>query len=304
MLTVREASARSGVPTVTISRACRAGRLPSVKGSATRGQGGQGFAYYVDPVEFDRWAARRQQAPVPWSDADTAALIELNGSCTAKQLGEYLGRSEQSVWDQRQKLIALGELDRKRVGSMAPGHIPASGILIAKSCIRCGKLRDARYYSRDNGVKRAHYKSYCAICLRAQTREAGREKRRQGYRPNVEHHNRSILQDATFAVASNERKRYTDDEVELILDPEQNEFGLALKLGRSYGAICAQRSSRGFYVRHPHPKRQRRLEDVEAWLINFTEANLEQRERFREVGLTAPEALLGEWPDWTDEAAS
>lgn len=220
----------------------------------------------------------------PWAEADDAALVELRASCTDDQLAAYLDRTVAAV------RLRLVKLRREGAGPAKAKTGPKFGVppgrrLLAKTCPGCGKLRDARHYV----FRRDRYDHICRHCANAAKRRALRA-------PYPSEENVAILQEITFAAASNERKRYTDDEVAVIRDLTRDELTIALDLGRSYYAIVNKRRK---LVGARRPGRLGLSPDSH-WRIDLPDAIAAAREWFREHGRPVPEAL---W-EWTDEAAA
>lgn len=286
-LSTSQAAQRAGVTRGGIKSAIKKGYLLAVQVPGMRGA-----EYRIDAAELERWqasAVRRKQAHQAWTEADECALLELMVTCSNQQIAEYLGRPIRSIkmkrHDLRRRGIITGPRQWRRSSPMV---IPQSGILLAKTCVRCGQVRDGAYYDRvRSGATK--YRADCRICH-------GKNDPRRNEYPSRE--NLDLLQELTYAQASNEGQRYTEDELLILGDRDQSELDVALKLQRSYYAVCSKRYKMG--IRSDRPKRSRESLPDSAWRINIPKAIAAARDYFRAAGLTAPEALHGEWPDWRD----
>lgn len=289
LLTTAEAARLAGVKLTTVHQACISGALRSTQEAGGRRR------RIIRRRDFVRWraeaATRGPRTRTGWTEADIAAMLELSSTCSATQLARYLGKTEKAIHNARRKYQDQLPVPAER--NRLPWRIPSTGVLIAKTCTKCGEVRDAHYFAKKRKRQWSYHDSHCARCRNQYRRD-------KGYRypecPSVINH--ELLQDATRPQASNERKRYTSDERALLADMTLGELEIAYKLNRTYGAIVHQRREMGLY-----PQRQRLTESQ--WLLKLAAANLSDLERFRNLAdVTAPEALYGEWPDWPAAAAS
>jgi hypothetical protein len=281
LLTTSEAAAVAGVTPQAVARACREGRIEAV----SSGDHGRRSAWIISRTALDAWvstlgklAGIKQQS---WTDADDAALVELQATCTLPQVAAYLGRTTSATQKRWAQLLASGTAERvQRFPQWAnPFAMPAGSILIAKSCSECGKVRDARYFPRRaNGGR--NYDTYCSICS---------NRRRRIRRPDVTC--QELLQEVTFPQAVNEGKRYESADMEVIEDMTLSEVEVALSIGRSYYAIRTKRSSMGLLP--PRPRKD--MPDSE-WRLILDGNLLAAAEHFRHLGEPVPEELW-EWSD-------
>lgn len=282
-LSAKSASRMSGLGRTTIRRAIDRGQLHAVR---------HGHTWRIDPGELMEWATGddRPQEYRLWSEADVTALIEMHGTCSAAQLSAYLGRAVTAVNKKLDELRAGGAdipLIPHSMRHRSPFLVPHRAILLAKTCAKCGKLRDGSCYGRHVTTKAGQYHSWCKICTRTSRSS------------NAPSQNAELLQEITYAQASNEKKRYTPAEIDIVRDTSKSEFQIALELGRSWRAIIGQRSRLGVYDGvKPKPV-------IDAhWVINFPAAAERVRDYYRGLGeVTAPEALYGIDEGWTDDEA-
>jgi hypothetical protein len=102
--------------------------------------------------ERNRPEGSKRRAPTtPWTDAEDAVLIA-SEALTMQQISDRLdGRSKAAVQTRIQVLRKNGLIPRRNngwKGSRNPFHCPRSGILLARTCIRCGEFQPAGSYSR------------------------------------------------------------------------------------------------------------------------------------------------------------
>ena len=206
-------------------------------------------------------------------------------------MAAYLGRSANAVAIRLQKLRSDGvDIPNAATGPgrSQPWVMPRNAVLLAKSCTSCGKLRDAAYYNqRKGGRYPGSYASDCRLCHNDRKRGSNKFG---PYQQNAE-----LLQEITFAQASNERKRYSEADLAEVKDTSRSEFDVALSLSRSYYAITSKRQKVGVGPWGKGAKRQN-FPDAQ-WQIDFPAAMVAIQEHFQSLGQVVPESL---W-EWTDE---
>lgn len=279
LLSQDEIEREYGVCRATVRKARDSGKLAGVAVGKYRGR----TVFHFKRKDVERWrktldAKRAGSTHRAWSQDEIAAALELRSTCTASQVGEYLNRPKRGVFMIWFKYAdtSSNPIRMKRI----PFQVPSSAILLAKTCVKCGKLRDARYYRKvPDGLS-----AQCIVCHRVARR--GQE------RPDTEHErNMQLAQEITLEQAFNEHKRYTDDERVLIKDASLNEIEVAFKLNRSYQAIVTQRTNMGMYSSRP------RLGLTDShWSISFPNAMKALQQHFVSIGKPVPESL---W-DWNN----
>lgn len=214
---------------------------------------------------------------IRWTEADDCALMELRDSCSLEQVAAYLGRPVGGVIQRQTKLrrkgMEIGDGRKHR----NPFHIPRGASLLGKTCPSCGLFRDASHFAYQK-INRAHA-SKCRSCTKNATIERYGKYRRSA--------NTELLQEITFAQASNEKMRYTSDELVTLKDLSKSDFEVALTLGRSFYAIQNKRSKSGLLHKKPR-------QDKGEWMIQFPEAQLVLQDHFKNLGRAVPEELW-EW---------
>lgn len=190
-----------------------------------------------------------------WTEAEDLALVELAGTCTNRQLAAYVDRKEQTV---NQRLVLLrkrGLLSSdRRSPNMSPFKMSTGCILLARTCLKCGKFKGAKHFSRRSGF----YRPECNNCLGGKTNRA------------------KVLQDMTVDQATKGGQPYTLRELEIISDIEKPAVSVALELNRTYMAIRSVRKVIGVTVKR---------KPVEYWLMNFPNAAKALQEHFIRLGV-------------------
>lgn len=250
--------------------------LSSVRNRMTLLRSESRLAYKV------KWKATRSI----WTEADNAALIELAPSCSNAQIAKYLQRTESSVSGRIQQLMRSGEMKAGHRNGMwtIPFKMPRkTAILLAQTCVTCGKLRDADLFFR---ASNGSWDTRCRVCLKS------RRKQRYHEIDKWAQQNIELLQEATVPLANKVGEPYTSEEYEQISDADRSTFELAISLGRTYYGIDSQRKRLGMVERRP----KRPLVDSH-WTIEFPNAMKALQEHFRRIGEPVPEEL---W-EWNDE---
>lgn len=282
-LLIHEAAQALGLPRKTVQQACNVGRLPAVKEQRWTVQGLR-WVYVITSEDLDAYRAYRDRTPQlsrRWTPDEDAALLELITSCTPHQVGAYLGFSPKAVQLRLRRLGVGRRLTEKR--PMVPFTIPKSGILLAKSCSRCGELRgrDA-YKAASNG---ARYSSECRVCGNADSREKYLHSNYRKVRQELQAH--------TVDNAHKHGQEWTSTEDERLKDYSLSSYGLALELGRTMEAVTARRHRLGMNPRGVVKRATGR------WAIDFPATQAEVEDYFRRLG-PVPEEL---W-EWSDERRS
>lgn len=280
MLTTTEAATLSRVSRKTLLSAINHGTLKATDTGAAPTAGRH--RYLINLTDLKKFL--KQYRPVedrrPWTEADIAALVELQDTCSGPQLAEYLGRSYGTVHTKIHRLKKDGGLDRedKRGRKFVPFIMPANSILVARTCTDCGKIRDARYFQRRGGGQPVHGGA-CRVCIREEERRTNRALLA-----------RNIKQKITVDRATRSGYEYTQSEIEVVSDSTKSNLEVALELKRTYSGVSNMRGKLGI---HTSPAR---VGDSH-WMIHFPAAMTELREHFRSIGEPVPEEL---W-DWNDK---
>lgn len=305
LLTLTEASASSGIPANTLHVAIFQDRLKGVKGHFSPHKPGA-LVWAISKADLDDFA--RHHKPKGnrkyWTASDYEAIHDLQESCTDLQLAAYLGVSVGALRQNVTKARRRGLLKRSRSRrNRSPFVIPASAVLLAKSCEKCGKLRDANYFRRyTTGSNVGCYDSGCHLCNVAQGKRKYKKLKEIDPQANTNTGTlHALLQRVTQEKAGRSNIPYTSAEMELIEDPGKSTLEVALELGRTFYAIRNRRYVNGvpdqrFSDVFTHRQRRAKLPDSH-WVIHFPAAAQALREHFRKLGEPVPEEL---W-EWTDE---
>lgn len=288
-LTVPQAVSTYAVHQGVIWKAIRRGELPAHE----RIPGFRNGGYLMIRADFQRWYETRRECR-PFSDADIAALLELGPTCTWEQVGAYIGRSAGTCKEKARQLRRDGITVDKLAGRgmHMPWKVPSSGVLVAKTCPKCGLFRDAAQFGpRTNNA--SNYYPACRKCRNEKFVQSDRYRRMQ--------ENQELLDEVTRAEAVNLGKPYTAADDVIVRDTSISTFDAALQIGRTYSGIKYRREVLGIEL---GPKRPRIAGKDSHWVLNFPNAAAALQDHFKRLGLSAPEAVLGEWPDWADEVAS
>jgi hypothetical protein len=190
-----------------------------------------------------------------------------------QEAARRLGRSEGGILS----AIARGRLERGQLNkNWNPFHCPATGIWIGKTCPDCGKFRGADSFGMNTGGKSGKRAIYtrCRFCV-TRLDQKGRAK---------------LHQAMTLAQAHKKGDRYTDSDIEVVMDRTKSTVQVALELGRTYAAISALRSKLRF-----NPIDRSRRKKLH-WVINFPAAQKVLEDHFAALGRAVPES---EW-EWND----
>lgn len=288
LLSCDQAKRFTGISATRIAKACNDGELPHTV--ETCGKTAK-RTYKIRATDLMAWADG-PTAPRPvrkWAADDDAAVVEMyyGNACTYAQIGAFIGRSAGSV---QHRLTKLGVMDRssRRTSNRIPFHIPITGIIIARTCVRCGDMRDADHYPTTRGRKSA----WCRRCHNAD--------RRAKFRSEPYYAARTAVQTVTKRNAINDGKKYGEAEMRVIADTTRSDLDVALTLRRSLYAIHNKRQSTGNTA--TAARGPRTASRPAMWRLDLA---LEERpvlEAYRTLGGVVPEELW-EWND-NDAVAS
>lgn len=293
-LTVAQAMRLSGLGKTAIGNACRSRavrceKVPSGPKNVP--------AYLIDAASFAEWlGARSGPARTEWSPADEAALLELyREGVPLKQAAAYLGRPSTSVQSKARALRRRGEHVPALSKHAVPWLVPATGVLVARSCIACGEVRDAHQFPSRGGRNASGHRNFrCNRCANSQNKA---NRGRHTYPAVMER-----LNEVTRARAVNHGKPWSEPEVRVLRDTGKSTLEVAIELGRSLYAVQHKRVLVGATLT---PARgQRRPQVPAAWRIDTAVEARAMGEVLAQLGITAPEALYGVDEGWVEEAAS
>lgn len=204
-----------------------------------------------DPVPVSRAKARIEHPTLsdPWTVEDDQFVLS-TPHLTAAQVGRHLGRSTHSVTARRAILAEVKGVRFGKPGDVKnPSHIGARP-LIAKTCIKCGKLLAAEWFSyspTQNG--KGGWRTRCRKCLSGDNREQGKGSNKYHgsarYREKTRE-SRKRLQDLTVPRATRGGDPWLEADHTVLRDPDLTLFEKALELKRSYNAVSIICSTHGY----------------------------------------------------------
>lgn len=281
MLDINRAARELGLPNSTVQQAIIFGRLPAIKVKAQTSRGIRPI-YLIAENDLHTYAEYRsaKKRPTVWAEDMDAALLELVESCTLKQIAAYLGVTDRSA---KSRLRRIGGQKRGRIGRpMNPFTLPKTGVLLAKTCTKCGELKGASDYYNRKGVSRVQFASECRLCTNKANRN--RNHRKLNYRKV-----RKALQDHTMECATRHRQEWTTAEDEILSNTTKSTYLVALELGRTLNAVWDRRQTIGI------AKQPMLQSNSGNWEIDFPATQQEIEDYFRSLGPVSEE--FWEWND-------
>jgi hypothetical protein len=133
-----------------------------------------------------------------------------------------------------------------------PWFVPTTAVLLARSCIDCGRLLSAHHFWGGEGKRRQD----CFNCSRKRMQPKQLAQQRETAKDWYEY-----CQELTKAVAVRASSRWTLDDAVVLRDTSKSNLDAALELRRTYASVCAQRRRLGVAARRP----------VEEWRIILPE---------------------------------
>ena len=278
-MTTKQAGSLLGLTAVTIQQAIISGHLAAEKRKVPTSVGNR-WTYFVNPDDLPRYVAYRERRnpQTAWTLDMDAALVELLPTCTRSQVAAYLGVNLQSVKYRIRKLgIKVGHRPT------SPFQIPISGLLLAKTCLGCGELLDARCFHTSG--KRKHGAAQCMSCTPRMEWRKGRK--------NKDAEIKRALNDHARQSAHRHRDEWTEaDDSYLAASLNKSDYRIALDLGRTIHSVCHRRHKLGL-AKAVNPIDRR----AGAWGINFPATQQEIEAYFRGLSRAVPEEM---W-DWDDK---
>lgn len=278
---ILQAAALVNVHEGVLRKAVKSGHIPARQVDA----GSRNAGLEINMRDVYKWMQTRRTCKA-FGDDEIAALIELAPTCTWQQVGSYLGRSPGACKEKARQLRATGLDVQKLTGATTslPFSIPPRLQLLAKTCPKCGVLRDGQQFKRG----KRQYGTDCRIC------ETVKFKATDRYRDF--HEQQKALNDITRESATNHRNQYTQSDDDQIKDSGLHPFELAMRLGRTYKGVMQRRTVLGVRIR----SHNRVADDAGRWNIEFPEAMNALANHFAALGKPVPEDI---W-DWNDKIAT
>lgn len=155
-----------------------------------------------------------------------------NSGLKAKEIGLILGRNTPAVQQRKQVLRrrAKGEGVDSPAHSVNPFFLNSRSILLAKTCVNCGKLMDVRWFKRAGSCS---YAPGCTACRRGEAKD---------YKASVEEKKKSQdkfnarMRELTTPAARGGYE-YTSKDHEILSAPEKTVLEKAIETQRSYAAV-------------------------------------------------------------------
>lgn len=174
-----------------------------------------------------------------WSEIEDD-LLRASPHLTNEQIGQRLGRTATAVGMRR------GVIGSRRGRANVNPWTVGSRRLLARTCPECGLFLDGRWFERGGPPR------WTTVCARCKSRRsaaiADPEKVKRGAKMRAASA-RAIharLQAATLPYAVNNRKEYTEADYQVLADPELTAFEKAIRLGRTYSAVCQMVHTAGY----------------------------------------------------------
>lgn len=217
----------------------------------TARQAGEELDRGMQSVQHMRTKLRRGGAPSDrwWTPTDVE-VVRSTPHLTARQVANHLGRSITLVEGKRHDLtksegLTFGKGERKNPNEVGKRR------LIAKTCLGCGLLLDASWYSKSNDGH-GQMKNWKPRCNRCHHGEAAPKPQRSTFAKDGGQSARTTyakLQAVTLERASRHGETWLDQDHEILRDPDLTAFEKAIQLGRSYAATRRAVQENGYTSR-------------------------------------------------------
>lgn len=255
---------------------------PATEVASRLGRSGQSIYHARRRLRDGRPKTKHQ-----WSDEEDQYIQDKQGRVSAAEIAEGLpGRTEFSV---RHRIRALG-LRQGYAQARSPFFI-AHRPLLAKSCTKCGLILPADWFKFAANEKR--WSSWCRRCHGAARTT---HKQTEGGAARNRKHARAYqakAQAITLATATRKNYEYTEADHTVLSDESMTNLGKALKLGRTYNAVCSAVSLKGYSSLRPISSPV-----FEQWIID--NPNLSNLDRITASLRAEVEAQGIQW-DWDDD---
>lgn len=278
LMSINDAVQLTGLTRKAIGSAIWRGQLKATKESHWT-PAGERERYLIDPKDLREYIQKRPANDrVRWTADLDAALTELLQSCNVAQAASYLGITTYSASHRVKALRAKGFKIPNLSRSTLAYVIPKTAILLARTCLACGELRDSSQYRQRRGGQ-AGRETICRACESKDLMKRGAGQKLA-----------KALQDISLASAHNKRSEWTLADDEVLSDTSKTDFEIALELGRTYFSVRTRRLNIGI------KKRERQLDHLAVWAINFPKSHEAVVDRFKALGTP----IAAEFWEWTD----
>ena len=219
----------------------------------TARQAGQALGRSMQSVQHMRNKLRDGWFPGArerWTD-DEVELVRRTPHLTAEQVAAQLGtRSASAVNGARGKLHATEGIAFGEQGSHKSPHEVGSRRLLAKTCIGCGLLLDASWFSKSNGGRKWLHR--CTRCIQVSATTGEKYQQSNGYRKDGGSSARATaarLQKITRERASRHGYPWLEADHVILRDSTLTAFEKAIRLGRTWSATHLAVSQNGYTSR-------------------------------------------------------
>lgn len=180
-----------------------------------------------------------------WVEPEVAFLVENMNRMTTEKMARFLGRTQQAVQTEINRLRNNRLVAKRTRESLDPWCV-ADRPLIAKTCPDCGLLLDASWFPKKQRSKQPDrfYWHNCKACRVDRKREAG-DTSKDKWKVQASRH-LAKLQAVTSERAENHGKEWTSVDVEVLADPGLTTLQKALRLKRTYVATASAVQKNGF----------------------------------------------------------
>lgn len=193
-----------------------------------------------------------------WDASEIDYLRSSISTMTVVEIAKTLRRPLGAVYKKSQSL----GLDPGTWMSKSPAILNGR-TLLARTCIKCGELQDAKLFPVAHKGMFTTPRNKCRFCLSREAVERDRKKgRKNNYASSNENYKRN--QALTLPTAVRNGFEYTDRDLEILSNPSMTLFEKAIRMQRTYAATCTAATLGG------HESSGNKLEnrDFMKWVID------------------------------------
>jgi hypothetical protein len=193
-----------------------------------------------------------------WTDEEEFAIISMYGTASIGQIAEFLGRSKGATKLRINKMRKMKRFDKKpNFQRRNPFTITRTAILVAKTCIGCGRLMSADNFWK---VGQHQYDSYCKTC------KSSNNVDNQSKRHHISDPVANEYQRISLMYASRRGEPITEDDIAIINDITKTNLEAAIKSNRTYYSIVNSR------YKFNASKKKFPIKETGEWIIQFPKA--------------------------------
>lgn len=179
-----------------------------------------------------------------WTD-DDLAVLRATSDLPLRTVAEMLGRTETAV-EQHRSTLGI-----KFTGTRWQQLLPCNTrgrTLLAQTCTECGLLLDATWFQQV--AKNRSWRSVCTRCVgNSEPVRAARlryEAKKKSGQSDAQRRAYNAKQELTIQTATRHREPYTEADHKVLANPKLTALTKALRLRRTYAAVCVQLSINGY----------------------------------------------------------